>query len=187
MTRTFVRLSSVVAAAALVVSISGCGILLPLVNPDRVVNPGTERTESGGVAESDLPGPEGWKLFDHCAGAPKYDYTFVEGFPYEQLEFAEIVPVCGDVWKQDDGRHFVNVTTYSVTVQQLNTLRSALQVEGWDETVNDVENDVLVARDYYLGDDGLTRFAIELYLNPDGETYTAYMDYLSPETRTLFD
>jgi hypothetical protein len=173
-------------AALTVAALSGCAILAPFLVSGQEPNPAKHRSTSGGIAKGDLPGPDGWKLFDHCAGAPDYDYTFVEGLPYEQLEEAAIVPDCGDVWKQDDGRHFLNVTSYAVTVKQLDALRGALIDQGWDETVSETKGDVLVARDYYLGDDNLTRFAIELYLNSDGTTYTAYMDYLSPATRLLF-
>ncbi len=177
---------SLIASLALV-GLSGCLFLPPISIPltDRN-DDDPDDSDDDPAADDELPGPEGWRAFDHCSGGPDDDYVWVEGIPTTAIDEAGIEPSCGAVWFQDDGDHFVNVTDYEVTIEELDALRDLLLAEGWQMPVEEFKGPDLYARDFYLGDDLDTRLAIELYRNPlGGGSYTAYMDYLSPLTRAL--
>ena len=167
-------------------SLSGC-FLIPINIPIGTHNDDDPNdADDDPTADEALPGPEGWRSFDHCSGGPNEDYVWIEGLPTESIDDSGIDPSCGDVWFQDDGDHFVNVTDYAVTIEELDALRDLLVDEGWSMEVEEFKGIDLYARDFYLGEDLDTRLAIELYRNsPLGPTYTAYIDYLSPSTRDL--
>jgi len=178
-------IAAAVLAGLCVSLLAGCFYLPISVPLTPLGDDDPDDTDDAEVSES-LPGPEGWRQFDHCNGGPNEDYVWVEGIPAEQIMASGIEPTCGDVWFQDDGDHFVNVTDFEVTIDELDALRDALLAEGWEMPVEEFTGADLYARDFYLDDSYDTRLAIELYRNPmGGGSYTAYLDYLSPLTRAL--
>jgi hypothetical protein len=181
--RRLLSLGSVAVAAALV--LGGCSLLpsTPTADP-----PQTE-------APTEVGAPAGFEEFDHCDGAPEEPWVWVDGFPADEFTASGATADCGDTWPQDDGETFVNITAYTMTLDQLDAFGAALEGSGYQKLFDDFVpgtpsgESYYGARDYYLdgvSDGDFTRLAIEIYPSTvDTTTWTAYIDYLSPETRNL--
>ncbi len=184
--RRIIPLGSAVLAAALL--LGGCSLLptVPTVDPPATDSP------------SDTPStdaPAGFEEFAHCDGAPEVPWVWVDGFPAAEFNSSGAIADCGDTWPQDDGDTFLNITAYSMSVQQLDDFGTALEDSGYQKLFDDFipgtpsSESYYGARDYYLdgiSDGAFTRLAIEIYPASDDDTlWTAYIDYLSPLTRQL--
>jgi hypothetical protein len=184
--RRVVTLGSVAVVAALL--LGGCGLLpsAPTIDPPQTEGP-TDAPTTGP--------PAGFEEFPHCEGAPEEPWVWVDGFPAGEFNSSGATADCGDTWPQDDGDTFVNITSYAMSVEQLDAFGVALEASGYQKLFDDFVpgtpsgESYYGARDYYLdgiSDGDFTRLAIEIYPSTlDPAKWTAYIDYLSPLTRQL--
>jgi hypothetical protein len=183
--RRALPLGSAALAAALL--LGGCTLL-----------PTVPSGPTSGPTETDEPttgAPAGWETFTHCDGAPEEPWVWVDGFPADEFDASGAAVDCGDTWPQDDGETFLNVTSYQMSVDELEAFGAALEASGYEKLFDNFVpgtpsgESYYGARDYYLdgvSDGPFTRLAIEIYPFDDAESaWTAYIDYLSPETRQL--
>jgi hypothetical protein len=184
--RGVLGLGSVAVAAALL--LGGCSLLTPPTTGDPTsAPPATEEPTTGP--------PAGWESFTHCDGAPEEPWVWVDGFPAAEFDASGATVDCGDTWPRDDGDTFVNITSFEMSLEQLDAFGAALEASGYQKLFDDFTpgtpsgESYYGARDYYLdgvSDGAFTRVAIEIYPAVTGtDDWTAYIDYLSPETRTL--
>jgi hypothetical protein len=184
--RRALSLGSVALAAALM--LGGCGLLpsTPTIDPPQTESP-TDAPPAGA--------PAGFEEFPHCDGAPEEPWVWVDGFPAAEFDSSGATADCGDTWPQDDGDTFLNITSYAMSVEQLDAFGAALEASGYQKLFDDFVpgtpsgESYYGARDYYLdgiSDGDFTRLAIEIYPSTaDASMWTAYIDYLSPATRRL--
>ena len=180
------RTLTLMITAAVAMLLTGCSLLLPVLPQDP---PTAEPTTPSAGA------PAGWDQLVHCDGAPEEAWVWVEGFPAAEFDASGATPDCGDVWREDDGETFLNVTSYEMSLEQLDAFGDELIAAGYEKLFDDFvpgtpSGDTYYgARDYYLDGEyehAFTRVAVEIYpSHTDENAWTAYIDYLSPLTRAL--
>ncbi|HWM33442.1 MAG TPA: hypothetical protein VNR36_04300 [Pseudolysinimonas sp.] len=183
------RSLTLLTGGAAAVLLAGCALLTPLA-PQQPPQPQTDppATPAAGA-------PAGWEELPHCDGAPEEPWTWVDGFPAAEFEASGASADCGDVWVQDDGETFLNLTSYEMTLEQLDAFGGALEGSGYEKLFDDFTpgtpsgESYYGARDYYLDGEyqhAFTRLAIEIYPSHSADgAWTAYIDFLSPLTRRL--
>jgi hypothetical protein len=188
------RIPTLLTAVAAALLLAGCGLLTPVL-PQAPQQPQTPQQQSGDPGAPDGDAPAGWAELAHCEGAPEEPWTWVDGFPAAEFDASGATADCGDLWRQGDGETFLNVTSYEISLDELDAFGDALVASGYEKLFDDFVpgtpsgESYYGARDYYLDGEhehDFTRLAIEIYpSHTDDDKWTAYIDFLSPLTRQL--
>jgi hypothetical protein len=175
----------VITAAAAAALLAGCVPLPFLPQPPSQPQPQAPLTSEA---------PAGWETFEPCDTSDAW--VWVDGFPAAQFEAAGLTPECGGTYVDPDLPTYTSVADRSVTIGQLDELRSLLEADGYAETASTFEAPGPATEPGLVGTWQLERnlddpdayeviYIVNFWRGGDPDALESFLDYESPGTRAL--
>jgi hypothetical protein len=183
----WMRISAVACAGAIALGLSGCISLFPVTAPSTPGDPVPVEEDPTASA------PDGWATLPLCPGSPPDEWVWVEDFPVEQVEAAGIQPECGASYL-DPPPAYTSIGDSSVTLDELEALRSGLEAAGYELTGDTFTpaqpgdpSGLAGSWEYSrAGADPTTVWIVNFAPGSDGPgSYFTYLDFESPATIAL--
>jgi hypothetical protein len=176
----------VLSSGAVALALSGC-VLLPFFPQPRPPQE-TPFAPDGPVTDA----PAGWTDLEPCD--PSDRWIWVEGYPAAEMEAAGLEAECGGTYFDPGSPTYVSAGDNTVTREQLDALRAALEAEGYtvsDSTFHEPkpgDQPGLAGSWKYdrgTGADAETIYLVNFWRGGDPIVYQTFLDYESPATHAL--